>query len=60
MFCLQTGLKAVVEDDGGLKVEIFYLECLAHASYLIAHDGKAFMVDPRRDVQAFVEVRKRG
>ena len=47
-----------MEDAGGLKVEIFYLECLAQASYLIIHEDKAFMVDPRRDVQAFIEVRK--
>ena len=37
-------------------MEIFYLECLAQASYIISHQGKAFLVDPRRDVEAYLEV----
>src|SRR3989442_14346699 len=28
----------------------FYLNCLAHASYLIGSEGEAAVVDPRRDV----------
>ena len=28
----------------------FYLNCLAHASYLIGSDGEAVVVDPQRDV----------
>lgn len=58
MECLPTGLKTVLTEPSGLKVEIFYLECLAQASYLISHEGKAFMVDPRRDVEPFFEVLK--
>lgn len=50
----------MVADDSGLKVEVFYLECLAQASYLICHEGKAFMVDPRRDVEPFFEVSGNG
>lgn len=58
MECLPTGLKTILTEPSGLKVEIFYLECLAQASYLISHEGKAFMVDPRRDVEPFFEVLK--
>jgi len=32
----------------------FYLGCLAHASYLIGSDGKAAVVDPRRDVDEYL------
>src|SRR5947209_18330500 len=32
----------------------FYLGCLAHASYLIAADGEAAVVDPQRDVDQYV------
>lgn len=45
-----------MEEADGLKVQIFYLECLAQASYLISHNGKAFVVDPRRDVDALMQV----
>lgn len=33
----------------------FYLGCLAHASYLIASDGEAAVVDPQRDVDQYIE-----
>jgi len=33
----------------------FYLGCLAHASYLIGSDGEAAVVDPRRDVDSYIE-----
>lgn len=32
-----------------------YLGCLAHASYMIASDGVAAVVDPRRDVDDYIE-----
>ena len=51
----QSGLKTVVSDNG-LDVRIYYLECLAQATYLITHEGNAMIVDPRRDVDAFIEV----
>ena len=37
----------------------FYLSCLAHASYLVGDEttGIAAVVDPRRDVQQYLEVR---
>lgn len=31
----------------------FYLDCLAHASYLIGSDGEAAVVDPQRDVEQY-------
>ena len=33
----------------------FYLGCLAHASYLIGDQGEAAVVDPRRDVQEYLD-----
>ena len=33
----------------------FYLGCLAHASYLIGSDGEAAVVDPRRDVDEYID-----
>jgi glyoxylase-like metal-dependent hydrolase (beta-lactamase superfamily II)/rhodanese-related sulfurtransferase len=35
--------------------EQFYLACLAHASYLIGSDGEAAVVDPRRDVDVYLD-----
>ena len=37
----------------------FYLGCLAQASYLIGSGGEAAVVDPRRDVDDYLEVAKR-
>src|SRR6185295_6171985 len=33
----------------------FYLNCLAHASYLIGSEGEAAVVDPQRDVEQYLE-----
>ncbi len=33
----------------------FYLNCLAHASYLIGSDGEAVVVDPQRDVDQYLK-----
>jgi hydroxyacylglutathione hydrolase len=33
----------------------FYLSCLAQASYLIASNGEAAIVDPRRDVDEYID-----
>jgi len=33
----------------------FYLGCLAHASYFIASEGDAVVVDPQRDVQQYLD-----
>lgn len=34
--------------------EQFYLGCLAHASYLMASEGEAVVVDPQRDVELYL------
>ena len=52
---LQSGLKEVLCDNG-LEVRIYYLECLAQATYIISHNGVAFIVDPRRDVDIYIKV----
>ena len=46
----------VKDENGSLEVYVYYLECLAQATYIIAHEDKAFVVDPRRDVDCFVSV----
>ncbi|HSP63222.1 MAG TPA: MBL fold metallo-hydrolase, partial [Pyrinomonadaceae bacterium] len=33
----------------------FYLNCLAHASYLLGSDGEAVVVDPQRDVDQYID-----
>lgn len=33
----------------------FYLNCLAHASYLIGSEGEAAVVDPQRDVDQYID-----
>jgi len=35
--------------------EQFYLGCLAHASYMMASDGEAIVVDPQRDVEIYLK-----
>jgi hydroxyacylglutathione hydrolase len=38
--------------------EQFYLGCLAHASYLLASEGEAVVVDPQRDVELYLKAAK--
>jgi hydroxyacylglutathione hydrolase len=38
--------------------EQFYLGCLAHASYLLASEGEAVVVDPQRDVEIYLQAAK--
>ncbi len=35
--------------------EQFYLGCLAHASYLLASEGEAVIVDPQRDIDLYLK-----
>jgi hydroxyacylglutathione hydrolase len=35
--------------------EQFYLGCLAHASYMLASEGEAVVVDPQRDVELYMK-----
>jgi hydroxyacylglutathione hydrolase len=38
--------------------EQFYLGCLAHASYILASEGEAVVVDPQRDVEIYLQAAK--
>src|SRR5499433_414237 len=42
-----------------VQVERFYLGCLAHASYMIASQGVAAVIDPQRDVEIYLEAAAR-
>lgn len=42
-----------------MVLEQFYLGCLAHASYLVASNGEAAIIDPQRDVEIYLEAAKR-
>lgn len=39
----------------GIRVDTFYLGCLAHASYLVSSEGVAAVIDPQRDVDIYIE-----
>jgi len=41
-----------------VRIEQFFLGCLAHASYLIASEGIAAVIDPQRDVDLYIEFAK--
>src|SRR5436305_12846066 len=43
-----------------VKVERFYLGCLAHASYMIGSQGVAAVIDPQRDVEIYLEAATRN
>lgn len=38
-----------------VQIERFYLGCLAHASYMIASNGVAAIIDPQRDVDIYLQ-----
>jgi hydroxyacylglutathione hydrolase len=38
-----------------MQFEQFYLGCLAHASYMLASEGEAVVVDPQRDVEIYLQ-----
>jgi hydroxyacylglutathione hydrolase len=38
-----------------VNIERFYLGCLAHASYMIASEGEAAIIDPQRDVDLYID-----
>src|SRR6202158_4233076 len=38
-----------------MHFEQFYLGCLAHASYMMASEGEAIVVDPQRDVEIYLK-----
>jgi len=43
-----------------VKIERFYLGCLAHASYAIGSEGIAAIIDPQRDVDIYIEAAARN
>ncbi|MGB8919413.1 MAG: rhodanese-like domain-containing protein [Candidatus Sulfotelmatobacter sp.] len=40
--------------------EQFYLGCLAHASYMLASEGEAVVVDPQRDVEIYLQAAEKS
>lgn len=38
-----------------VRIEQFFLGCLAHASYMIGSQGVAVVVDPQRDVEIYID-----
>src|SRR4051794_14896951 len=42
-----------------VQVERFYLGCLAHASYVVASEGVATVIDPQRDVDIYLDAASR-
>ena len=38
-----------------MEFKQFYLGCLAHASYLVGDGGEAAVIDPRRDVDEYLD-----
>ncbi|HEY4283409.1 MAG TPA: MBL fold metallo-hydrolase [Chthoniobacterales bacterium] len=42
-----------------MHLKRFFIEGLAHASYLIGDDGEAAVIDPKRDVDDYIEEAKR-
>ena len=42
-----------------VKIERFYLGCLAHASYAVGSEGVAAIIDPQRDVDIYLEAAAR-
>src|SRR2546425_9293481 len=43
-----------------VKIERFYLGCLAHASYMVGSEGVAAVIDPQRDVDIYLEAAARN
>jgi glyoxylase-like metal-dependent hydrolase (beta-lactamase superfamily II)/rhodanese-related sulfurtransferase len=43
-----------------VQIEQFFLGCLAHASYLVASEGVAAVIDPQRDVDLYLETAQRN
>ena len=43
-----------------MHFEQFYLGCLSHASYMLASEGEAVVVDPQRDVEIYIEAAEKN
>src|SRR6188508_2899396 len=42
-----------------MHFEQFYLSCLAHASYFVGSEGEAAVIDPRRDIDIYIDEAER-
>ena len=38
-----------------MLLEQFYLGCLSQASYMVGSDGEAAVIDPRRDIEEYLD-----
>lgn len=54
-----SGINSVSIPMPTLQIEQFFLGCLAHASYLVASDGIAAVIDPQRDVDLYLDTAQR-
>ncbi len=43
-----------------VRIERFYLGCLAHASYAVVSEGVAAIIDPQRDVDLYLDAAQAG
>jgi hydroxyacylglutathione hydrolase len=41
--------------SSSVKIDQFFLGCLAHASYLVSSEGRAAVIDPQRDVEIYLD-----
>src|SRR5437868_5312620 len=48
-------LRYATAGGDAMYFEQFYLGCLAHASYMLASEGEAVVVDPQRDVDIYLK-----
>src|SRR5499427_10480027 len=53
------GDRGIICDRGDMFFKQFYLGCLAQASYMIGSKGEAAVVDPRRDVDEYLDEAQR-
>src|ERR1039458_9467189 len=51
---------AFVRGGRTMHFEQFYLGCLAHASYMLASEGEAVVVDPQRDVEIYLQAAEKN
>jgi uncharacterized NAD(P)/FAD-binding protein YdhS len=50
---LLAGRELAVREKGTMHSEQSYLGCLSHASYMLASEGEAIVVDPQQDVDIY-------
>jgi hydroxyacylglutathione hydrolase len=43
-----------------VRIEQFFLACLAHASYMVGSEGVAAVIDPQRDVDIYIDAAKKA